>query len=267
VFNELAFNQFATGDFGHRLYSETGLPGNGAVRAWWCCTLHGLRAFPDIHESVFRATKDGVWYDLPMDARIETETLSAVADSSLGSDGTVKITITSAGNGLNSIFIRKPVWASATDVHVAGKARQFAAGDGYLGIEEVWAAGDVIEVKYGMSLRSVASGEGRVAYFYGPWLLGAAAADNAAYFNELTADNRLERGRESALTAGKQPKRPFTVPIVATVAPCIPAEYPDQPGTVVLRAVAEQTGMGTTGWELRFFGEEGSVDGSGVTSG
>jgi len=43
--------------------------------------------------------------------------------------------------------------------------------------------------KYGMSLRSFAGGEGRVAYFYGPWLLGAAAADNAAYFNELTADN------------------------------------------------------------------------------
>jgi DUF1680 family protein len=254
VFNELAYNQFATGDFGHRLYSETGLPGNGAVRAWWCCTLHGLRAFPDIHESVFRATKDGVWYDLPMDARIETGTLSAVADSSLGSDGTVKITITAAGSGLNSIFIRKPAWAGATDIHVAGEARQFAAEDGYLGIEKVWAAGDVVEVKYGMGLRSEPSGEGRVAYSYGPWLLGAGAADNAAYFNELTADNRLERGKEIALAAERQPKRPFTVPIAATVVPCSPAEYPDQPGTVVLRAVAEQSGMGTTGWELRFLG-------------
>jgi len=258
VFNELAFNQFATGDFGHRLFSETGLPGNGAVRAWWCCTLHGLRAFPDIHESVFRATKEGLWYDLPMDARIETGALSAVAESSLGENGTVKITIASAASGLNSIFIRKPVWAAATDIHVAGNARQYPAGDGYMGIEKAWAAGDGIEVKYGMSLRSFAGGEGRVAYFYGPWLLGAAAADNAAYFNELTADNRLERGRESALAAEKQPKRPFTVPIAATVARCIPAEYPDQPETVVLRAVAEQTGMGTTGWELRFLGKRES---------
>jgi len=189
-----------------------------------------------------------------MDARIETGTLSAVADSSLGSDGTVKITITAAGSGLNSIFIRKPAWAGATDIHVAGEARQFAAEDGYLGIEKVWAAGDVVEVKYGMGLRSEPSGEGRVAYSYGPWLLGAGAADNAAYFNELTADNRLERGKEIALAAERQPKRPFTVPIAATVVPCSPAEYPDQPGTVVLRAVAEQSGMGTTGWELRFLG-------------
>jgi hypothetical protein len=42
VFNELAFNQFATGDFGHRLYTETGLP-----QRWSCArlvVLHAARA-------------------------------------------------------------------------------------------------------------------------------------------------------------------------------------------------------------------------------
>ena len=254
VFNELAFNQFATGDFGHRLYSETGLPANGAARAWWCCTLHGLRAFPDIHASVFRMTKEGLWYDLPMDAGIETGTLSAIAESSLADDGKVKITVTSAGAGRNSIFIRKPQWAETTNIHVIGEAREYPAGDGYLGLERTWAAGDVIELKYTMRLRQSASGGDRVAYSYGPWLLGASAADNLAYFNELTADNRLERGKEKPLPAASQPRRPFRVPIAATVVSCIAAEYPDQAGTVVLRAVAEQTGQPTTGWELRFLG-------------
>jgi hypothetical protein len=123
-----------------------------------------------------------------------------------------------------------------------------------VGVERTWAAGDVIELKYRMSLRQQESGDERVAYFYGPWLLGASAADNPAYFNELTADNRLERGKESALAEGKQPKRPFTAPVAATVVPCVPAEFPDQPGSVVLRAIAEQTGQPTTGWELRFLG-------------
>jgi len=253
VFNELAFNQFATGDFGHRLYTNTGLPANGAVRAWWCCTLHGLRAFPDIHSSVFRATKQGLWYDLPMDARIGTGNLSAVAESSLADDGKVKITVTSAGAGRDSIFIRKPQWA-ATEIHTTGEARQYPAGDGYVGLERIWAAGDVIELKYSMSLRQQESGDDRVAYFYGPWLLGADAADNPAYFDELTADNRLERGKEKPLAATSQPRRPFLVPIAATAVPCVPAEYPDQPGSVVLRAVAEQTGQPTTGWELRLLG-------------
>jgi DUF1680 family protein len=258
VFNELAFNQFATGDFGHRLYTETGLPGNGAARAWWCCTLHGLRAFPDIHADVFRGTKEGLWYDLPLDARtdarMEAAGLSAVAESSLGENGTVRITITSVGTGPATLFIRKPQWATETDIHITGSARQYPAGDGYVGIEREWAAGDAIELKYAMSLRQWASSEERAAYFYGPWLLGAAAEDNPAFFNELTADNQLERGKEKPLAAGKQPRRPFRVPIVATMVPYLPAEYPDQPEAVVLRAVAEQTGQATTAWELKFLG-------------
>jgi DUF1680 family protein len=256
VYNEFAFNQFATGDFGHRVYTDTGLPENGAVRAWWCCTLHGLRAFPDIHASVFRGTKEGLWYDMPLDGRIEAAGLSAVAESSLADNGTVRITITSAGPGLNSLFIRKPQWAATTDIHMTGAVRQYPAGDGYVGLEREWAAGDVVDLKYAMSLRQFAGGEERVAYFFGPWLLGAAAADNRAYFNELQTGNQLERGKEKPLVVGKQAKGAFRVPIAATTVAYVPAEYPDQPGSVVLRAVAEQTGQETTGWELRFLGRE-----------
>ncbi|HEY1901161.1 MAG TPA: beta-L-arabinofuranosidase domain-containing protein [Terracidiphilus sp.] len=254
VFNELAFNQFATGDFGHRVYTDTGFAGSGAARAWWCCTLHGLRAFPAIHVSVFRATKEGLWYDLPMDGRIETGTLAANAESSLGENGTVRITITSAGTGPGSVFIRKPQWAAATDVHVRGNARQYEAGGGYVGIEKVWTAGEVIELNYAMNLRTYQTGEERSAYFYGPWLLGASAADNLAYFNELTVQNRLDRGKEKPGSANEQMKRPFRVPIGSTMVPYVPAEFPDQPGTVALRAVSEQTGMDTAGWELKFLG-------------
>jgi len=58
-------------------------------------------------------------------------------------------------------------------------------------MERIWAAGDVIEVKYAMQLRSASSGDNRVAYTFGPWLLGAPASDNSAYFNELTVKNKL----------------------------------------------------------------------------
>ncbi len=43
-FNEFSMNQFATGDFGHAMLNDTGTPSIVYVRAWWCCTLHGLRA-------------------------------------------------------------------------------------------------------------------------------------------------------------------------------------------------------------------------------
>ena len=66
----------------------------------------------------------------------------------------------------------------------------------------------------------------------------------------------VERGKETRLAAGEEPRRPFTAPIAATVVPYLSAECADQPEKVVLRAVAEQAGMGTAAWELRFLGRE-----------
>jgi hypothetical protein len=62
------------------------------VRAWWCCTLHGLRCFPDIHTSAFGALDGGLSYDLPIDGRIETSNLSAEVTSSLADNGSIRTT-------------------------------------------------------------------------------------------------------------------------------------------------------------------------------
>jgi DUF1680 family protein len=258
IFNELAFNQFATGDFGHRVFTETGFEAQGFARAWWCCTLHGLRAFPDIHTSVFRGAEDRLYYDLPVDGRIETPVLSATAESSLARDGALRIAVTWAGESPVTLGIRKPEWASAVDLRLNGVAAPSREEDGYVQIARTWAAGDVVTVKYAMKLRAEPAGKERTKYSFGPWLLGAAASDNFNYFNEITPDNRLLEAEDRELPAGKQPARPFTVPIAARVFRFAPAEYPVQPGTVVLRAIAEQAGQPTTSWELRFLtGEKG----------
>ena len=252
IFNELAFNQFATGDFGHRLYSETGLPGNGAARAWWCCTLHGLRCFPEIHTNAFRAVDGGLRYDLPIDGRIETRDLSATAESSLAEDGTVRIAIDQAGDKPVSIGLRKSEWADEVSAHVRGSGQLMPLEEGYVGVTRVWSAGDVIEVKYTMKLKARSNGKDRTSFAYGPWLLGASSVDNPRYFNELTADNKVEAAKGETLPKTSQPGRPFAVQVAATSFPCIQAEFPDQPATVMLRAIAEQTGMPTTAWELKF---------------
>jgi DUF1680 family protein len=254
IFNELGFNQFATGDFGHRLYSETGLPENGAARAWWCCTLHGLRCFPDIHASVFSSKDEDVKYDLPLDGWIDTAGFSAIAGSSIAKDGGALIKVTAAGKEPVRLAIRIPSAVEGVQCKLNGAALQRTSeGDRrYFTMKRAWSAGDTIEIAYAMKLQSVASGNDRVAYWFGPWLLGAPAADNPEYFNELTAENRLVTGEESALAIGRQPARQFSVPIAATMVTAIHAEYPDQPSKVLLRAVAEQTGMPTTSWELRF---------------
>ena len=107
-----------------------------------------------------------------------------------------------------------------------------------------------------MTLKANEGAEHRVSYWFGPWLLGACAADNPAYFNEMTADNKLGQVAQEAKAAVGKVAEPFAVPIATREFRYIPAEFPDQPGTVVLRAIAEQTGQPTTSWELRFLPEE-----------
>lgn len=255
IFNELAFNQYATGDFGHRVYTDTGLPAAGAVRAWWCCTLHGLRCFPDIHASVFRAQQETIAYDLPLDGAIETDALSLRAQSSLAQKGMVRLTVTAAGKIPATLVIRKSAWAES--LSVAGSAASgSSSSDGAITLTRSWVAGDVVDLVYTLRLRPVAEAENRHAFWYGPWLLGAAAADNPRYFNELTAQNRLLGQPESSPTGGGGQSHAFSVPVAAAAVRYAQAEYPDQPGRVELRAIAEQTGQATTSWELRFLGGE-----------
>ncbi len=53
LYNSLFAGQFATGDFGHHDYDDHGyVPVVGPGRAWWCCTMHGLRALRDVLDNV-----------------------------------------------------------------------------------------------------------------------------------------------------------------------------------------------------------------------
>ncbi len=255
TFNELTMNQFATGDFGHRVLTPTGISGAGAARAWWCCTLHGLRYFPDVQASVFRGDAGELSYELPIDSNVDdghvpSASLSAVATSSLAHDGTVRITITAVPTALASLHIRKPAWADSLAIRLNGVASPYPVEGEYVRVHRQWQSGDVVTVKYAMALSSQSGEQKRRTFSYGPWLLGAPACDNPAYFNELTIDNKV--GIANSQTAAADPLRPFTVPIAARTFVYTPAEFPEQQGTVTLRAVAEQTGAPTTSWELRF---------------
>ncbi len=251
AFNEFSFNQFATGDFGHRVYSETGLPAAGAVRAWWCCTLHGLRCFPDLHDSVFRPGDHRLDYNLPLDARISSDSLSAVSTSTLTHDGKSRIVITAAPSKAPvSLNIRQPAWARTLTVLVNGNRQSALSANGYATITRAWKSNDVVEIHYGMELRTQSEANNRQSYWFGPWLLGASAAANPVYFNELTLDNRLA-GHPAAAQAANSPNH-FAVPVATHTVQYIPAEFSAWPGTVILQPIAEQAGEPVTSWELRF---------------
>jgi DUF1680 family protein len=255
VFNELAMNQFDTGDFGHRTLSADGVAGSNAARAWWCCTLHGLRCFPELLAGAFRTKSGTVFYDLPVDGRVRAEGLTVLADSSLARDASVSLRVTSAAGGKHALSIRVPQWARSIAISLNGTKLQSALQDGYQTLNRRWKAGDRVVLRYAMTTRIVRNAKsGQIALFHGPWLLGVDEGANPYYFDEpshenrlrlqIAADNTVKLERAPATAAG-----PFGVPAARFRITYLPGGYPVAPSTALLRPIAEQTSTRSTRWE------------------
>ena len=247
LFNEFAMNQFATGDFGHAVLYEDFTPEMVAVRAWWCCTLHGLRAFADINDSVFRQSGSEIVYDLPIDGRFKSQNAIVEARSYLATQGKIHIYVQNM-MGAGSLAMRKPEWADAVIL-----TRNGTRLDG-LRVPQL-VTGDEIVAQYKMDVRAesadgVQPRPGRKALFYGPWLLGVSSHEQPEYFNEMFAENQIVVGSRRADYI-RHPLA-FAVPMAANVCACIPAEFPGQAMRVEIRAVAEQTGYEPARWQTAF---------------
>lgn len=254
LFNEFSMNQFWTGDFGHALLEpedahagtqrDTGEPSIVIVRAWWCCTLHGLRAFPAVQQRVFRQSEDRLIYQLPLDGRFESDDIQLTARSYLATQGKVEIKVERASRGAR-LQVRQPHWADAIVLSQKGHA---VPGLLVSDLE----SGDVITIEYPMKTRVSpldARGERKTLHM-GPWLLGAFAADQESYFNELHRDNVLLE--DSLQRATSTNDSSFAVPIAGERCSVLPAEYPEQPRDVKLCAVSEQTAHPPERWILSF---------------
>lgn len=242
LFNEFEFNQFHTGDFGHHGFTDTGISIMFA-RAWWCCTLHGLRAMPVVFRNVFHASGATLFYDLPVDGRGTLKGLAVRASSALERDGSIRLEVVKADASTRTLAIRQPAWASAVTVSLGGRKLPAQARNGYLEIKRAWKTGDVVRLAYGMRTRVVRK-EGKtakVAVFHGPWLLAVDEQGSPYYFDEPNKSNQalLPAEWEHAATPGMA--KPFTVPVAHLKLKYLPGGYPMQPGAAVLRPIAEHT--------------------------
>ena len=241
-FNEFQMNQFATGDFGHGHLDARGVPQTVSIRAWWCCTLHGLRAFADLHDAAFRVNREQAFFELPIDSQVKTDGLAAEARSELTTKGSITIEIHEAKPN-QKLTVTQPAWADSVSLTRNGLAVQ--------GLKVPVVAKDVVKVTYGMKLRVEKAGEPSMVNMHlGPWLMGISSSTNPNYFNELYAQNIFDlnslQKAESAATGD------FAVPLAEASVRFAPAEFPEQPGLAMLQAVATQTGSTPQTWQLVF---------------
>ena len=260
LFNEFALNQFASGNFGHVNLRRTGV-GPETARAWWCCTLHGLRTFPDIERAAFRLDDGTLYYDLPVDAIFKRTDLRVTAKSSLETDGGITVSIAEALDPAIRLAVRLPSWAKSISVNIENEPQEVRVIDGYLRIERAPRPGTEIHLSYDFitRLESRPDKPGYAAVFHGPWLLAVSASSSPEFFDEPYHFNRVllpgsaEGPIELPAWADSEPtETPFLVPAAHLALEWIPAGYPEQRQTAQLRPLAEATASRhATRWEFQ----------------
>lgn len=185
LYNAMYFNQYNTGDFGHHnLHSRGSGPGT-IMAAWWCCTMHGLRALQDIKDNyAMRKTANGYQWDMYIesDYRIDGFSGSCRRVSFNGKDLIYELSIHSIKEG-QSFRLRVPEWSEQLEVTYRGVVSSALPGQSNLDIPNL-RSGDRLLIRLSAKARIrtadgtfvAAEGIGNQqingSLFVGPFLMG-----------------------------------------------------------------------------------------------
>jgi len=228
-------------------------PVAGAGRAWWCCTMHGLRSLRDVLDAAVTQGEQCVNVNLFVDVLWADGARKIAVEARANPDGTLctAITIDEAPEEGVKIAARKPAWARKVAARVNRRTSTALERDGYLTFDRAFKSGDHIELICGprceivkrdgtrLAPEQLTSQPVEAALLMGPWLMGVDEADDPMFFGEPWGGNQVMLSRQvrtEAATNGAFSKGHLHVP----------CEYIHEgfPGTheLVLRPISERTG-------------------------
>jgi DUF1680 family protein len=189
LLNHFFFNQFYTGDFGHHILYENGFrPSEQQGMAWWCCTMHGLRAFGDVVDSVVTKANDTARVNLFLEGTWSFGSLELttkyVGPSRTGAGDIFRITLDKGSAEPISLAVRQPPWAESLGVSIDSRGVETTGGDdGYCVLQRPCRPGESVDVHLDyrvcletrerkvIPLQSLGSEPVEAALYYGPWLM------------------------------------------------------------------------------------------------
>ena len=250
LLNHFYGDQFMNGDFGHNFLSDQGMvPGNGMGRAWWCCTMHGLRAFRDVLDTAITQTDDNIFINLFLAIKWHNK---SAAIALTNRPQALQITVEQAPQDETTLAVRQPAWAADWALTLNGQPIDAENRDGYLRLRRTWADGDTLEATYTYRPRLVArdgknltpadlSAEKSVeaALFYGPWLLGIDSAYDPAFHGEPWLGNEVLL--PTTLSGGTEPPDGALSLPQAHIPVTFRHEGFPEPCTATLRPFSERT--------------------------
>jgi hypothetical protein len=212
--NAFTHNQFSTGDFGHRAYFAHGYkPVPNLARAWWCCTMHGHRCFPDVVEAAVAVDGQDVRVDLFEDVRLTGPIALDVEALAFGARVHVEEPLD------RRLALRMPTWADAAELRRNGRPVTSPTEGGYLRLAGPFASGDEIEVRFlprmivrtpnGRDLPSAAltTAPLRGTLVVGPYVMSVSEEGAPDFFGEPWAGNVVRLDATAASTTlGRWPR-------------------------------------------------------------
>lgn len=253
LYNQFYANQYATGDFGHHVYTNQGIGRRtGQGRAWWCCTMHGLRAFRDVVDSVVTVDSNRVRINLIDSVKWSSGERALTTSKERGEGrGLFRIAVEKAPAQGMAVSVRVPKWMSNPSVHAAGKAVEHHREGDYLILSEPVQGSAVVDVTFdytlqfikrdgsSLNLSQLTAEPVEAMVRYGPWILGVDEHFDPLFLSEPWADNVIlfpatEGGSEDRVES------PLAVNAAHLTCNYVHGGYPD-PQRVTLRPIAERT--------------------------
>lgn len=197
LLNGFYFNQFETGDFGHRVSFARGFkPTESVGRAWWCCTMHGLRAFPDLLDAAATGDDRIMRINLFVDGRWENERIALRTTANPEQRQEFVVIVEKGTAEAIELAIRQPGWSAETRLSLNGTPVEARRENGYLLVNRAWRKGDRLLVNFryreqfrardGRLLSRADFGDRPIeaALYYGPYLMGVDDTRAPLFFGE-----------------------------------------------------------------------------------
>jgi DUF1680 family protein len=190
--NGFDHNQFANGDFGSRVFFDRGIkPTESVDRAWWCCTMHGYRAYRDVLDHAVVEKPDAVLVQLFEDVDVVGR---SVALSLRRTPFGVECRFARAFDGV--LALRHPTWARRVDLALGGGRLETTTEGGFVRVTRAFREGDTLAMRFEYRLRLLAhdgrqlrieelgNAPVRAALYCGPWLMAADERIDPYFFGE-----------------------------------------------------------------------------------
>ena len=168
------FTPMATGYF--KFFSQS----DPAKNMFWCCTGTGMENFTKLGDSIYFHNDDSIIVNQYVASVLnwKEKGITLTQDSDVTKSDEAAFTVSSANGPINlHIYLRVPEWISGpayvtiNDESVTGLVTE----GGYIDLDRTWSTGDVIKIKYPMTVQAIGLPDNDTVYAfrYGPTLLAA----------------------------------------------------------------------------------------------